>query len=121
MRVILKKNSEIDLEKSRENIQAYIDMIEDKKFAFLICAEDGSVVYTEEARKSAKENEALFDKSCVAVIVKSLAHRLIANFYIKFYKPSYPFKVFEKIEAAEAWCLEINARTLQENEATSLV
>lgn len=116
MRVVLKKGAEIDLEKARENIQAYINMIEGKKYAFLIYAEneDGSIVYTEDARKNAKVHEKMFDKTCVAVIVKHLAHRLIANFYIKFYKPSYPFRVFEKIEQAEAWCLEMNNSVLSE-------
>lgn len=106
IRVMLKKDSEIDLPKAQENIDAYIDMIEGKKYAFLIYPEDDSIVYTEEARKNAKVNETLFVKTCVAVIVKSLAHRIIANFYFNFYRPGYPFKVFDKIKDAEAWCLD---------------
>lgn len=106
MRVMLKKGSEIDLPKSQENIKAYIEMIERKKYAFLIYPEDDTIVYTEEARKNAKINEKLFVKTCVAVIVKSLAHRIIANFYFNFHKPGYPFKVFDKMKDAEAWCLE---------------
>lgn len=106
MRVMLKKDSEIDLVKTRENIQAYIDLIEGRKYAYIFYGEDDSVVYTDEARKSAKENEKLFPKTCVAVLVKSLAHRMIANFYFNVYKPGYPFKVFDKMKDAEAWCKE---------------
>lgn len=105
LRVMLRSKSEIDLEKAQENIQAYIDLIEDRKYAFIFYAEDDSVIYTEEARKNAKVNEASFEKLCVAVIVKNLAHRLIANFYYKFYKPGYPFKVFTDMQSAEVWCL----------------
>lgn len=111
MRVMLRKKSEIDLEKAQENIDAYINLIEDKKYAFLFYAEDDSVIYTEEARRNAKVNEASFAKLCVAVIVKNLAHRLVANFYYKFYKPGYPFKVFSDIQSAEVWCLTHTNKT----------
>lgn len=106
IRVMLKKGSEIDLLKTRENIQAYINLIDGKKYAYVFYGEDDSVVYTEDARKEAREHEKMFPKTCVAVIVKTLAHRLIANFYFKIYKPGYPFKVFDKMKDAEAWCLE---------------
>lgn len=106
IRVMLKKGSEIDLAKTRENIQAYIELIQGKKYAYIFYGEDDSVVYTEEARKNAKEHEHMFPKTCVAVMVKSLAHRMIANFYLNFHKPGYPFKVFDKMKSAEEWCLE---------------
>jgi hypothetical protein len=104
VRVLLKKNSEIDASGSMENIQAYIDLTNNSKYAFIVSAEDGSIIYTEEARKNARKNEKLFEKICMAIIVKTLAHRLVANFYLKFYKPAFPFKVFDKPAAAEAWC-----------------
>jgi len=119
IRVMLKKNSEIDLAKAQENIQAYIDMIEGKKYAYIFYGENDSVVYTEEARKNAKIHETLFPKTCVAVLVKTLAHRMIANFYFKFHKPGYPFKVFDQMAQAEAWCLEEIQKESRSQGATS--
>lgn len=103
---MLKKRSELGSEQVRENINAYIELIEGKKYAYLFYAEDDSVIYTEEARRDAKTNENLFPKVCIAVMVKTLAHKLVANFYFKFHKPNYPFKVFDKTQDAEAWCYE---------------
>lgn len=46
----------------------------------------------------------------MAVLVNTLGHKLIANFYLNFYKPDFPFKVFNKINDAEAWCFEQNQK-----------
>lgn len=96
IRVMLKKGSEIDLLKTRENIQAYINLIDGKKYAYVFYGEDDSVVYTEDARKEAREHEKMFPKTCVAVIVKTLAHRLIANFISRFINQDIPLKYLIK-------------------------
>ncbi len=104
VRVMLKKNSEIGVQQSKENIQAYSDIAEGNSYAFIFYCENDNVVYSEEARTYAKKNEALFPKICMAVLVKTLAHKLVANFYFKFHKPAYPYKVFDKLADAETWC-----------------
>ncbi len=38
-----------------------------------------------------------------AVVVDTLAYKLIANFYLKFNKPKRPYKVFSKEEEAIKW------------------
>ena len=110
MRIMLKKKSEINKNDVEENIKAYIEVSGDKKYAFLIYSEDGTVVYTDEARKKAKELEATFEKICMAVLVKTLGHKLVANFYLNFYKPNFPFRVFNKMEEAEDWCIQQNKK-----------
>ncbi len=112
VRVMLKKKSEITSTHTEENIRAYIEISGGKKYAFLIHSEDGTVVYTDEARKKAKELESMFEKTCMAVLVKTLAHKLVANFYLNFYKPGFPFKVFNKMDEAEAWCNEQNQKQM---------
>lgn len=107
IRVMLKKNSEIDKEKAQENIKAYIELIDENLYSFLIFPEDDSIVYMEDARRDAKKNEVAFDKICVAVVIKNLAQKLLANFYLKFHQPGYPFKVFSSTETAEAWCISL--------------
>lgn len=110
VRVMLKKKSEIDKKDTEENIKAYIEIIDNNKYAFLIYSEDGTVVYTDDARKKAKEQENTFNKTCMAVLVKTLGHKLIANFYLNFYKPNFPFKVFNNMNDAETWCIEQNQK-----------
>jgi hypothetical protein len=103
VRVMLKKNSEIGFLQAKENIQAYCDLAAGNRYAYIFYCENDNVVYSEEARTYAKNNEALFPKICMAVLVKTLAHKLVANFYFKFHKPAYPYKVFNKLEDAEEW------------------
>lgn len=38
-----------------------------------------------------------------AFIIESLAHKMLANFYIKFYKPQKPTHFFSDIPSAEKW------------------
>jgi hypothetical protein len=40
-----------------------------------------------------------------AIIVKSFAHKIIANFYLKFNRPSKPTKIFTNLESAVEWTL----------------
>jgi hypothetical protein len=112
---MLKKKSEITHTDTEENFKAYIEISGGNKYAFLIHSEDGTVVYTDEARKKAKELERTFEKTCMAVLVKTLGHKLIANFYLNFYKPDFPFRVFNKMEEAEAWCIEQNQNQRPDN------
>lgn len=121
IRVMLKRKSEITRSDTEENIKAYAEISGDKKYAFLIYCEDGTVVYTDEARKRAKELESAFEKSCIAVLVKTLGHKLIANFYLNVYKPNFPYRVFNKMDEAEAWCIEQNKKKVFDNQKTLLV
>jgi len=114
VRVMLKGNSEISKSDTEENIKAYNEISEDKIYAFLIYCEDGMVVYTDEARKRAKELESAFDKTCMAVLVKTLGHKLVANFYLTVYRSNFPYRVFDKMDEAEAWCLRMH-KTYQTN------
>ncbi len=56
-----------------------------------------------ETRKFMATHEALHFSIAEAVIVRSLAQRLIGNFYLKFDKPLVPVKLFDQIESAEKW------------------
>jgi hypothetical protein len=42
-----------------------------------------------------------------AFVIQSFAHRLIANFYIRYRKPEIPTKIFQTEEEAEKWLSEV--------------
>lgn len=113
MRVQFKKDTEITALHLEENFNAYKAMVGAHKYPYIYYAEDGSVMYTESARAYSREHEDDFPKLCIAVVVKTLAHKLIANFYLKFNKPGCLFKVFDKMEVAETWCQQQYAASLQ--------
>ena len=111
MRAVYKKNSEIGPKEMQENIDAFNDLREKNYYPFLYSTEDSSVVINNEGLKYSKENiDEMVPRICVAVFVKSLAHKLIANFYSRFTTQKYPYKVFTNYEAAEEWCLEQSKR-----------
>ena len=106
IRVMFKKNTEIEPPIFKEMFEKFNDMIEGEKYPYIYFVEDSSVIFTNEGREYSKQNELAFPKICNAFVVKSLAHKLIANFYLKFNKPVYPSKVFSNMADAEAWCFE---------------
>lgn len=63
-----------------------------------------------ETRKFMATHEALHFSIAEAVIVRSLAQRLIGNFYLKFDKPLVPVKLFDQIDSAEKWLKEFEVR-----------
>lgn len=110
MRVMFRKRSEITHESFRRLFDIFRDMIDGVPYSYIYYAEDSSATVTDEGRRFAKEQEYSFPKICNAVVVTNLAHKLIANFYLKFNKPYYPFKVFSKVEDAEKWCRQQQAK-----------
>ena len=106
IRVMLKKKTEVNAEHFEKLFKTYNELVQGQKFPFIYYAEDGSSSVSEDGRAYAKKEEYSFPKVCNAVVVTRLSHKLLANFYFKFNKPSYPFKVFNKMDEAEAWCLE---------------
>jgi|GEM_PF-963219 len=108
VRVTFKKDTEIDPIHVQENFDAYNQVINGKMFSFLYLPEDATVVYTAEGLQFSKENSAkAFPKICTAVVIDSLAHRMIANFYNLVFNSKFPYKVFSNYEEAESWCIEL--------------
>jgi hypothetical protein len=106
VRVLFKHKAELTPEELVVNYQVYNEIIDGNIYAFILSAENSSVDYTAEGRAYAKMHEDDWPKLCVALCVKSLAHKMLANFYLKFNKPNYTHKVFDNISAAENWCLD---------------
>jgi hypothetical protein len=98
----LLEGAEINLESSRGLFAISKKLTQGKFYAALT---DGiaSVTITKEAMEfgaSAEANEFLIAQ---AILVHSLANRLLGNFIIKFHKPKAPTKLFNDREAALAW------------------
>ena len=110
IRVMLKKKREVSSSDFEELFAVYNDLVQGKKHPFIYYAEDGSSSVSEEGRAYAKKEEYSFPKVCNAVVVTRLSHKLLANFYFKFNKPNHPFRVFNKMDDAEKWCLEEYAK-----------
>ena len=64
-------------------------------------------VFEPESRAFSASEEGLKYTMADAMVFNSMAHRLMANFYLKFNKPSRPSKAFTSIESAREWLLSI--------------
>lgn len=106
VRVAFKDMIQVTPSEVEQNFIAYNEVVSGISYPFMISAKSGSADYTTEGLAYAKAHEADWPKICVALCVKNLAQRLLANFYLKFNKPNYPHKVFDNIQEAEAWCTE---------------
>lgn len=93
-------NSEVDEVEHQINYNAVIDLVgKDKKYPVIIDG-DEFVNVTAEARKLIRTLEPLIPITARALIIKSLSHRILANFYIQFHKPIVPTKIFTNYEDA---------------------
>lgn len=71
----------------------YVVLFEIAEFAFI----------SKEAREYGGENELGELRKAMAIVVKSMAHRLLANFFINVNKPPTPTKVFNDKKKALEW------------------
>lgn len=108
--VLGKKNATVGEQEMKDNIQEYNKLIEGKLYAFLYYSEDETFVFSHEAIAYAKNNQDSFPKVCIAVVVKNLAQRIVAKFYLKFSPQYSPLQIFNSKEEAEKWCLKLLAK-----------
>ncbi len=88
VRVMIKKKIEVNAARFEAMFKAYNELVMGEKYAFIYYAEDSTSSVSEDGREYAKKEEYSFPKICNAVVVPRLAHKLIANFYFKYNKPS---------------------------------
>lgn len=97
-----KEGTEITVELQGRLFDFYNDICGDDEKPFLFTADD-NVTITKEARENAIIMQDLFPGSASAVMVTSLAQKIIANFFIFVSKPKIPYQVFSKEEEAVDW------------------
>lgn len=104
IRVLFKRNKEIGPPALKDLFEKFNELVKGERYPFIYFAEDGSVTFTTEGNAYSKQNQHMFPKICSAFVTKSLAQRLIANFYLKINKPVNPSKLFKSQDEAENWC-----------------
>jgi len=102
--VYFKSGVVIDCDIQEKLLLSYREITKGKMQPFLFYA-DEQVSITKEARDNAIIIEDRAYATASAILVSNLAHRLIANFYLKFNKPKKPYKVFNRKKDAVNWLL----------------
>lgn len=104
--VLFKDHCLINIELQNQLLHVYRDITGGKLMPFIFLAAE-YVSVTKEAKENAIfiEDQSMCGAS--AVVVNTLAYKLIANFYLKVNKPKRPYRVFSNVQDAEKWLLTI--------------
>lgn len=105
LRIGLLQNSEIDLAESKAMQQISLGITKGKKFVALVDART-QVVVSKESREWGSSAEGQKNLLAQAIIVDSLANKLIGNFIIQFHKPIAKTKLFSDEATAIEWLRE---------------
>lgn len=100
--VTFKDNCNLDIPLQLRLLDYYYDITDGKLMHFMFFAAE-NVSLSKEARDNAVKIEDQSMLGATAVVVDTLAYKLIANFYLKFNKPKRPYQVFSKEEDAIKW------------------
>jgi Zn-dependent peptidase ImmA (M78 family) len=94
----------LDVAECKELLSTYNEVLSNKKVPILHVLGKYMNV-TKEARDYSATEEGLKFSLAEAYVLKSLAHKILANFYIKFNKPKVPTQFFTTEEDATVWLL----------------
>ncbi|MBL4752676.1 MAG: hypothetical protein JKY52_03610 [Flavobacteriales bacterium] len=98
----LKDNADIVLKDSKEMCATVKSLSGGEKKPVLVLTGSGGTI-TDEVRKFSASKEAADASLAEAIVAKSLAHKLAANFLIKFIDMGRPMKLFTNEEEAVLW------------------
>jgi hypothetical protein len=96
---------EVDVADIEENLAATLALTLGKRYVVLVDARDGNGM-TKDAMERVNQPKSYLNLIAQGIVVTSLANRLIANFIIRFHKPSSPTQLFPNEEQALAWLRE---------------
>ncbi|HKC69333.1 MAG TPA: hypothetical protein VKG26_13940 [Bacteroidia bacterium] len=105
--VTMKENEEVDLDAAIENYKIATHLTKGKRYASLVDVRV-YVTITDEAKKYAAQPDMYTNVIAQAVVITSLATRLLANFLIKFttYNKDVEMKIFNDYDVALKWLKE---------------
>ena len=118
--VHFKEGLEITPEVQDRLFKIYNEICQGERRPFLFTAEE-YVSVTKEGREYATEMVHLFPRSASAVLVKSVAYKIVANFYLRVNKPKSPYKVFSDEEKAIKWLQGFFSKKLTPHQLNSSI
>lgn len=110
-----KNDYHVELKDVKEVEKTFIELNGDKPIYCLMDSSNRFNNYTVEAQQYLSHKASIVKRrqlQCSAVIINNLPHRLLAQFFSKFYKPSFPMKIFSNENEAIDWIKEIKQSQL---------
>lgn len=104
LRIEYKPYCYVDVAEFEENLQAYRTIMKTEKVFVLTIANTGAESSPEVRNIFASQQRSGF-KIAEAFVISSLAQRIVANYVMKFQKPSHPLRFFNSEAEAMNWLL----------------
>ena len=102
LKTYINPDTELDEEDANENIRLIWDIVKNRKYYHVIVPDPSAHITLEVASYRHHDFDSV--KKAEALVIKTLAHRLLAQFYLKTRKgKNYPVRIFENENDARAW------------------
>jgi hypothetical protein len=111
LRVEFKPDAFVDVEEFQENLRAYKKLITTERVFMLTVANPGAETSVEVRNLFSSPERSSF-KYAEALVISSLAQKLMANFVIKVQKPHHPLRFFNDEKDALKWLKEQKEKEL---------
>ena len=105
VRIVYPQDCELTLDVMQAVHQQHIEITTDKRPLLVHAESIASAEY--EAQQFASRDDVVELVSAMAIIVKSVFTRAMADLFMKFHKPPYPTRVFNDEESAIRWLREV--------------
>ena len=105
--VVMKEDAVVSFDEAKENYEAAMQLTSGGKYVVLVDAR-AEATTTEEGREFSTRKETYKNVIAQAIVIQSLASRLLANFIIQLHKRNKDaeMKLFNDYDAALAWTKE---------------
>lgn len=93
----------VEVEDVEEMRRANVELSSSGPYMILLDTSKGHAPASPEANKLMASKEFAGNRKAIAIIAKTLAGKIVSNFFIRFNKPFTPTRVFTNEEDALAW------------------
>lgn len=110
--------AEVDLDSAKTDYAIYLDFAKDRMVKNLVVAGKYTQLSTEAMRYIQSSNEKRRDLILAeAIVVNSLAQRLLGNFYFRILSPKYNVRMFNSEEKAMKWLDSVEPKQILSGES----
>lgn len=102
---MLNSKQDFDLEEAKNQVKLADELMQGQSYKVLIDTRSSFTVPTVEAKKYMAE---VSQKKAEAIIVKTLANRILGNLYLKIISQRFPCKIFDTEEKAIEWLQQLD-------------
>ncbi len=112
--ILFPQDLDFGLKQAKSIESIILKKIGSEKFTIISDFTDSFGSMTSEAQRFfASEAKSISQIKASAIIVNNLPIRILVKFYLNFFKPNYPTKIFANVALAKEWFMEIENQNVQ--------